>query len=78
MANAKRCDICGEYYQVPDVGFDRWDEGRNSNMIRFLKLKNISHIDHDVFHFDSCDECLQDVMDYILTKQVEWKKSDAE
>ena len=79
MANAKRCDICGEYYQVPDLHTDDWfDERRNSSMVRLLRRKDDRKVDHDVFHFDSCEKCFQDVMDYILDKQSAWAKENAE
>jgi hypothetical protein len=77
MANAKRCDICGEFYCVRDTDIDHWDEGRNSNMIRFLKLTDDRYIGHSVIHFDSCEKCFQDVMDYILAKQSAWYEENA-
>ena len=78
MANAKRCDICGDYYQVPDLHTeDLFDERRNSSMVRLLRRKGNRTVDHDVFQFDSCEKCFQDVMDYILTKQSAWAKENA-
>lgn len=81
MANAKRCDICGEYYQVPNIvkeDYDWSEQWRNSSMVRLLRRKDKQKIEHDVFHFDSCDKCFQDVMDYILTKQSAWAEENAE
>ena len=41
MANAKRCDICGEYYQVPDVPSEDWlEHHRTTSMVRLLRLKD--------------------------------------
>ena len=79
MANAKRCDICGEYYQVPDVPSEDWlEHHRTTSMVRLLRLKDGRSVDHDVFHFDSCEKCFQDVMDYILDKQSAWSEENAE
>ena len=75
MANAKKCDICGKFYTVPEIdpGF-LWDESTNTSMVRILQLKTDERgIKHDAIQFDACEECRQDVLDYILTK-----KADAE
>lgn len=71
MANAKKCDICGKYYDVPERndGFEEW---RNTSMVRVLRLKpEDARHNHDIMQFDSCDECLQDVLDYILSKRAD-------
>ena len=70
MSNAKRCDICGKYYDVPERndGFEEW---RNTSMVRVLRMKPQIRCDHDVMQFDSCDNCLQDVLDYILSKRAD-------
>lgn len=81
MANAKRCDICGEYYQVPDINpedVDWVEAGRNSSMVRLLRRQDSRKVKHDIFHFDSCEKCFQDVMDYILAKQSSWAEENAE
>ena len=67
MANAKKCDVCGGYYEVP-----------NWNPYRLDALDEVDHIiihrggeqEHSMY-FDTCPECRQDVMDYILTKRVD-------
>ena len=74
MANAKKCDICGKFYTVPQSNGDvlAWDENINTNMIRVLRRKSETvSIKHDVMQFDACDECLQDVLDYMLSKSAE-------
>lgn len=74
MANAKRCDVCGNYYDVPHIEDDIYLEScRNGNMIRILRRKPTIRIDHDVMQFDACENCLQEVLDHILTKQADWK-----
>ena len=76
MANAKKCDICGGFYVVPENDPDRlsWDDSINTSMIRVLRRKTEElGIKHDVMQFDACEKCLQDVLDYILSK-----KADAE
>lgn len=77
MANAKKCDICGKYYDVPNYGDLIIDEFRNTSMVRVLRQKpNERRIDHDVMQFDSCEECLQGVLDYILTKRADSEKGE--
>lgn len=71
MANAKKCDICGKFYVVPeaDPGFV-WDENLNTSMVRILKLNTEERgIRHDAIQFDACEDCRQDVLDYILSKK---------
>ena len=74
MANAKRCDICGDFYEVPTICHE-WcssDEWKNTSMVRVLRRKQLDdRIDHDVMQFDACEKCLQDVLDYILTKKAD-------
>ena len=75
MANAKRCDICGEYYTSvgSDLRDDFWDERRNTSMVRLLRRTDDErNVDHAVFHFDACEKCFQDVMDYVLAKKSMW------
>lgn len=69
MANAKKCDICGKYYDVPNDHF-MTDLGAASNtsLIRIMRRKPNVRLDHDVIQFDTCEECNQDVLDYILAK----------
>lgn len=73
MSNAKKCDICGKYYDVIDMSEYMLDYERHINMVRLHRAmkpdeKRYDHDDH-WFHFDACDECLQDVLDYILSKK---------
>lgn len=73
MANAKKCDICGKYYNITDEKGIWTDDGfTNTSMVRCLRLKKDGkRVEHDVMHFDACEECHQDVLDYILTKQAD-------
>ena len=73
MANAKKCDICGEYYDTPECEPGMlWDENMNTSMVRILRLKkDVRGIKHDVMQFDACDKCLQDVLDYMLSKRAD-------
>ena len=69
MASAKCCDICGELYLVPEVPTDSiWDENMNTSMVRILRRDKTPLVKHDVMQYDACDKCLQDVLDYILSK----------
>ena len=70
MANAKKCDICGKYYDVPQPYDVCWEESINTSMVRILRRIPLDNkIKHDVMQFDACEDCLQDVINYILTKQ---------
>lgn len=71
MACARKCDICGQYYDAPEY-HDPLGMDPNTSMIRMLRL-NPEHRPnvHDVLHYDSCENCFQDVLDYILTKQAD-------
>ena len=76
MANAKRCDICGKYYDVPNRAEEMiYNEHLNTSMIRVLRLEpKKAFIEHDVMQFDACDKCLQDILDYMLGKRAETEK----
>lgn len=74
MANAKKCDICGNFYTVPEQDPNYvWEETMNTSMVRILRLNTEKRgIHHDVvLQYDVCETCLQDLLDYILTKQAE-------
>lgn len=67
---------CGKYYDVSEIDPYIYEpSGSNTSMVRLLKLKPEEDRGkgkgepHDVFHFDACDECLGEVMDFILSKQ---------
>ena len=77
MANAKKCDICGKFYEVVDIDEGMLYDFRNTSIIRVLKRNmNNPHRPHDVMHYDACDDCHQDVLDYILSKQAETTKGE--
>ena len=79
MANAKRCDICGEFYEVPTVNhlMHLTNENMNTSMVQVLRRKNIDdRTEHDILQFDSCEGCLQDVIDYMLTRRAESEKEN--
>ena len=67
MLETKHCDICGKVYLVPAieaVGF--WEEENNTSQVRVLRRKDTERVEHDIMQFNTCDECRQDVLDYIL------------
>jgi hypothetical protein len=75
MANAKKCDICGKYFDAPDTSPYRLDYDDNFNFIRLHRARCEYDRPDDLWlHFDSCDECYQDVLDYILGKAAESAK----
>lgn len=74
MANARKCDICHNYYDVPEVEAGTLEPWNNTSMVRVLRLNpdgGRTTPRHDVIHFDACEKCLQDVLDYILTRGAE-------
>lgn len=83
MACARKCDICGKYYSITEADpYETNPYGSNTSMVRLMKLKpekdRVKSLPHDVFHFDACDECLNDVMDFILSKRADstvWERT---
>lgn len=73
MANAKKCDICGKFYEIPDVSPYRLDYEDAINIIRMHRGVDPDSKSNDELwlHFDACDECYQNVLDYILTKKAD-------
>lgn len=73
MSFARKCDICGEYYDVPAIEEYLSEPWTNTSMVRILRLQdgNKTYNRHDIMNFDACDKCLQDVLDYILSKQAD-------
>lgn len=73
MSNAKRCDICSKYYDIPDTSYYRLDYDENLNLIRLHRATSPNNRPKDDtwLQFDACDECYQDVLDYILAKKAE-------
>lgn len=76
MSCAKKCDICGKYYDVAEINpYAHEPFGNDTSMVRIMKLRPKEDRDertggsHTIFHFDACDKCLDDLMDYILSKQ---------
>ena len=77
MANARKCDICGKYYTTTDFRPGDFDPWKNTSMIRVLRLVHDKEHDyHDTMHFDSCEECLQDVIDFMLARRAEKEKGE--
>lgn len=79
MANARRCDICGEFYETPNFRPGDFDPWKNTSMIRVLRLiveddEDRNH--HDTMHFDACEKCLQDVIDFMLARRAEKEKGE--
>lgn len=67
MANAKRCDVCGGFYEVPEITADL------INPFEFLDYVVIHKAEERraSMHFDTCKKCQQELIDYILTKRAE-------
>lgn len=72
MANAKKCDICGCYYDVEEDNPYKLDYDEQFNMVRMHRARDSEkkiHVGNCWLHFDTCETCYQDVLDYILTKK---------
>ena len=71
MANAKRCDICGEYFEIPEYGHEVMLYGMPAGAVRVYKMDPELKYgdDRKGTHFDSCDKCAQEIIDYILAKR---------
>ena len=52
MANAKKCDRCGEYYDEPD-----------SNCIGGINIVPVS--EGTIYTFDLCEDCLENLYDFL-------------
>ena len=52
MANAKKCDRCGEYYDEP-----------GSNCIGGINIIPVS--EGTIYTFDLCEDCLEDLYDFL-------------
>ena len=65
MANAKRCDVCGKFYEVPGETSDLIDPYAFLDYILIHKVEERKA----VMHFDTCKKCQQELIDYILTKR---------
>lgn len=80
MANAKKCDICGEYFDVPDLNPCRLDYEENFNLIRLHRARDTrteKPSEDWWLSFDACDTCYQRVLDYILAGAAESVEKDA-
>lgn len=71
MALARKCDICGRYYATL-IQEGNYLPDDDTSMVRILARKpNDRTVRHDVMHFDVCEECKQNVLDFILSKQAD-------
>jgi hypothetical protein len=65
MANAKRCDICGRFYEVSEETADLMDPYRFLDYLLIHKAEERKA----VMRFDTCKKCQQELIDYILAKR---------
>lgn len=66
MADAKKCDRCGKYY-------DKNEKHETSGKIHGRKLAGVKTIDtNDCWynHFDLCDDCLTDLFEFLSGKEL--------
>lgn len=74
MANAKRCDICGKYFVLPTTKKDSMLYRSVAGKVELYKSASELHHakEHEGIVFDACDDCVQEIMDLILTKRADW------
>ena len=65
MANAKRCDVCGEFYEVPEITDDLVNPREFLDYVLIHKAEER----RTPMYFDTCKKCQQELIDYILTKR---------
>jgi hypothetical protein len=72
MANAKKCDICGGFFEIPE--YDPRMFPHDEESYSFIRLHDSADLNNRVsrelawLHFDACPKCYQDVLDFILSK----------
>ena len=72
MANAKRCDICGKYFDLPDA--DRLHKTIAGRVELYKTAKNIHHTsEQEGFHFDACDDYVKSILDHSLMMRSHWE-----
>jgi hypothetical protein len=69
MANAKRCDICGEFYTAPEFVVGLFPDSYRQQL-DYVTIHKADEREASMY-FDSCKKCQQDLIDYILTKRAD-------
>lgn len=60
MAIARKCDVCGKFYEEYNTKRDK----KNTNGFMFLnRLDNRNYYDHDPY--DCCPECMTSIRNYV-------------
>ena len=73
MADAKKCDRCGKYYD------DESSKDRNFrvNGIPIHQMALIDACDHHICEYDLCNECARDLFHWLCNeKEVEHEEED--
>ena len=60
MALAKKCDICGKYYEVSG---DNYNKSANAIQIRSRNLTNTQYWELDTY--DCCPQCINSIVNLI-------------
>jgi hypothetical protein len=68
MANAKKCDVCGGFYQVPEFGGDCFID-RHLQQLNYIIIHKADEKEASLY-FDCCEQCQQEVLDYIMSRHV--------
>ena len=62
MANAKKCDVCGRYYDLYNV--EKRMKGEEPNSI-ILARTDREGIMHSIYKFELCPDCLSAIRNYM-------------
>ena len=71
MADAKRCDICGNFYRLDYVGTDR--PIANGGYVDGLKIMCYRH-QTTLGCYDLCENCADDLLGFIRQRKKEDSK----
>jgi hypothetical protein len=73
MSMARRCDICGAYFDMPDPNPYRLDRDEYLNYVHLHRAMDPEDkngcLDDYLLRFDACDKCYDDLLTYILARK---------
>lgn len=73
MADAKKCDRCGRYYDDKNSK----DRYFRVNGIPIHQIALIDACDHHICEYDLCNECARDLFHWLCTQEeVEYEEKD--
>lgn len=67
MADAKKCDRCGKYYDAESSK----DKNFRVNGITVYQMALINAYDHPIHNYDLCDQCARDLFHWLCKEEEE-------